>query len=329
MGKVLAFAEQRNEKLRGVASEVVSAAATLAAQMGSEAEALLVGGSGVSQAATGLRAYGAVRIIVAEYAELQHYTGERVAHVVASVIRDGSYSCVLFPATALGKDLSPRVAALLDLPLATEVTELRVEGGRIVIVRPVFAGKAYARVTIDATPVLASLRPSVFTAVERAAAGVVEQRQVDFAAASSASRFVELRAAGDDRLDVAEAPIIVSGGRGMRDPANWPLLEELRDALGPHAVLGASRAVVDAGWRPHAEQVGQTGKTVSPRLYFAIGVSGAIQHLAGMRTSHIIVAINKDPEAPIFKVADYGIVGDLFEVVPRLAAEIRALRGRD
>lgn len=329
MSKVLAFAEQRNSKLRGVANEVVSAAATLAEQMGSEADALLVGGSGVSQAAAGLRTYGAARIIVAEHPELEHYTGERVAYVVASVIREGTYSCVLFPATALGKDLSPRVAALLDLPLATEVTELRVEDGRIVSVRPVFAGKAYGRVTIDATPALASLRPSVFAAVERAAAGVVEHRQLDFARVSFASRFVELRAAGDERLDVAEAPIIVSGGRGMRDPANWAVLEELRDALGPLAVLGASRAVVDAGWRPHAEQVGQTGKTVSPRLYFAIGVSGAIQHLAGMRTSHVIVAINKDPEAPIFKVADYGIVGDLFEVVPRLAAEIRALRASE
>ena len=232
----------------------------------------------------------------------------------------------LFPATSQGKDLAPRVAARLDVPLATEATALDVSGGALTAVRPVYAGKAFARVRSDATPFLVSLRPNVFQPKERAAAGAVETIQPELAPARTRVR--EFRAATGGALDVGEATIIVSGGRGLKDPSQWGILEQLREALGDGCALGASRAVVDAGWRPHGEQVGQTGKTVAPKLYFAIGISGAIQHLAGMRTSGTIVAVNKDPDAPIFKVADYGIVGDLFEVVPKLAEEIRA-RCRD
>ncbi|MFW6200297.1 MAG: electron transfer flavoprotein subunit alpha/FixB family protein, partial [Gemmatimonadota bacterium] len=184
---------------------------------------------------------------------------------------------------------------------------------------------AYAHTTVHASPAVFSLRPNVFQPVERSGAGVVETFTPDLDPDSWGSRVRGFEEAAGE-LDVAEASIVVSGGRGMGGPENWGLLEDLRDALGDGAALGASRAVVDAGWRPHAEQVGQTGKTVAPRLYFAIGISGAIQHLAGMRTAGTIVAVNKDPEAPIFEVADYGIVGDLFEVVPRLAEEIRALK---
>jgi electron transfer flavoprotein alpha subunit len=174
-----------------------------------------------------------------------------------------------------------------------------------------------------------SIRPNVFQATESGAAGRVETFTPDVDAGAFRIRVVERKGASDGQLDVAEASIIVSGGRGMKDPENWALLERLRDAIGSGAALGASRAVVDAGWRPHGEQVGQTGKTVAPKLYFAVGISGAIQHLAGMRTSQTIVAINKDPDAPIFSIADYGIVGDLFDVVPRLADEITALRSGD
>jgi electron transfer flavoprotein alpha subunit len=196
----------------------------------------------------------------------------------------------------------------------------------VVAIRPRFAGKVFSRETFAASPAVMSLRMNVFNPQESPKAGEVQPLDVSLNAADFGEVVKEIRAAAGEKLDVAEAPVIVSGGRGMRDPENFKLLEELAAALG-NAAVGASRAVVDAGWRPHGEQVGQTGKTVSPQLYFAVGISGAIQHLAGMRTSKFIVAINKDPEAPIFKVADYGIVGDLFEIVPRLTEEVKKLRG--
>jgi electron transfer flavoprotein alpha subunit len=195
----------------------------------------------------------------------------------------------------------------------------------VVAVRPVYAGKALLKVRVVGSPAVLSLRPNVFTPVQRPKAGSQETVTVD----GSPGRVVvkQIKAAPAGTLDVAEAPIIVSGGRGLKEPANFRVLEELAAAFAGRAAVGASRAVVDAGWRPHADQVGQTGKTVSPTLYVAVGISGAIQHLAGMRTSKVIVAINKDKDAPIFKVADYGIVGDLFEVVPKLTEEIKKLHG--
>jgi electron transfer flavoprotein alpha subunit len=230
---------------------------------------------------------------------------------------------VVFAASAQGKDLAPRVAARLGVPLAADATELAVDGGAVIVTRPVYAGKAQLKVKVTATPAVVSLRPNVFTPVERPKAGTAETAPVS----GDAGRVVVkgIKAAAGGTLDVAEASIVVSGGRGMKEPANFKLLEDLAAALGGRAAVGASRAVVDAGWRPHGDQVGQTGKTVSPSLYVAVGISGAIQHLAGMRTAKVIVAINKDKDAPIFKVADYGIVGDLFEVVPKLTEEIRRL----
>jgi electron transfer flavoprotein alpha subunit len=186
----------------------------------------------------------------------------------------------------------------------------------------VYAGRAIAQVVIEGSPKIISVRPNIFRPQERSAAGAVEALNTDKVAEARA-RVREVKAAGAAKVDVAEAPIVVSGGRGLKGPENWHLLEGLRDALGQSCALGASRAVVDAGWRPHAEQVGQTGKTVSPQLYFAVGISGAMQHLAGMRSAKTIVAINKDPEAPIFKVADYGIVGDATEVLPKLIEELK------
>jgi electron transfer flavoprotein alpha subunit len=267
-------------------------------------------------------------VAVGEHEALGGYNPDGYARVVADRVRSGAYDAVIFSGTTLGKDLAPRVAALLDVPLASDATGLEVEGGTLHVVRPVYAGKAFAHLTLDASPALVSIRPNVFQPVENAAAGAVETFTPEVDASSWGVRVVERKAAGGGSLDVAEATIIVSGGRGMKDPSNWPLLEGLRDAIGEGTALGASRAVVDAGWRPHGEQVGQTGKTVSPKLYVAIGISGAIQHLAGMRTSKTIVAVNKDPDAPIFNVADYGIVGDLFEVVPRLTDEIKALKAK-
>ena len=325
MGDILAFAEQRAGQVRAAANEVLSAAAGTAAELGGSADALVLGGPGMGDVVGGLGAYGAAGIRVAEDDALAEYSPATYAPVVAEVARSGDYDAILFPATAQGKDLAPRVAALLDTPLASDITRLEVDGGELVAVRPIYAGKALARVRFQASPAVMSLRPNSFGAEEIRAAGAVETLSPTIPA-DVGMHTVEFESAEAGSVDVAEASVIVSGGRGMKDPEHWSLLEDLRDALGPGTALGASRAVVDAGWRPHSEQVGQTGKTVAPMLYFAVGISGAIQHLAGMRTAQTIVAVNKDADAPIFGVADYGIVGDVFEVLPRLAQEIAALR---
>ena len=325
MGDILAFAEQKAGQVRAVANELLSATAATAAELCGSAHALVLGGPGVGDAAGGLGGYGAASVRVAEDEALAEYSPAIYAPIVAEVARSGAYDAILFPATAQGKDLAPRVAALLDTPLASDITRLDVDGGELVAVRPIYAGKALARVRFQASPAVMSLRPNSFGAEEMTAAGTVETLSPAIPA-EVGMRTVDFQAAEAGSVDVSEASVIVSGGRGMKDPEHWTLLEDLRDALGPGTALGASRAVVDAGWRPHSEQVGQTGKTVAPILYFAVGISGAIQHLAGMRTSQTIVAVNKDADAPIFGVADYGIVGDAFEVLPRLTQEIADLR---
>jgi electron transfer flavoprotein alpha subunit len=223
----------------------------------------------------------------------------------------------------MGKDLGPRIAARLRCALAVDVTSVEASNG-IRVTRPVYSGKAVYSLSITGSPCVISVRPNAFPAVDRASDPKVEELEAP--STDARCRTVQVREPETARLDVSEAGTIVSGGRGLKEPANFKLLEDLADAIGRCAV-GASRAVVDAGWRPHADQVGQTGKTVSPQLYIAVGISGAIQHLAGMRTSKVIVAINKDRDAPIFKIADYGIVGDLFEIVPRLTQEVKTLRG--
>ena len=329
MANVLAFAEQRDGQLGSAAREAVSVAAGLAEASGGAVHALVLGGPGVSGAASGLGAYGASMVSVGEHAALVEYNPEAWVGLVVEQVRSGDYAAVVFAATTLGKDLAPRVAALLDVPLASDVTGVEMSSGTVSVTRPVFSGKAFARLEIDATPALVSIRPNVFQATERAAAGEVSTFTPELDASALRVRVVERKGASEGTVDVSEASVVVSGGRGMKDPEHWGLLENLRDALGSDVALGASRAVVDAGWRPHGEQVGQTGKTVAPKLYIAVGISGAVQHLAGMRTAKTIVAINRDADAPIFSVADYGIVGDLFDVVPRLTEEIGALRSSD
>jgi electron transfer flavoprotein alpha subunit len=325
MGDVLAFIEHRDGTFRGVAREVVSAAAGVAQGLGGRVHALAVGAPGLSARAGDVQGYGAAGIRIAEHETLSKYEGEVYANVVAEAVRDSGYEAVLFAATAEGRDLAPRVAALLDVPLVTDVTGVRVEGGKVSVSRPVYAGTLIARVELDARPALLSIRPNVFQPAQHESGAQVDAFTPDIRVTPRA-RLVDFKAAEGGALDVSEATIVVSGGRGMKGPENWHVLEDLRDAIGSEAALGASRAVVDAGWRPHGEQVGQTGKTVSPKLYIAVGISGAIQHLAGMRTAGTIVAVNKDPDAPIFRVADYGIVGDVLDVVPRLAQEIRSLK---
>ncbi len=320
---ILAIAEQRNGELRGISNEVVTAARDVADALGGEVHALLLGGAGVAGTAAHLASFGADRIFVGEHDALAQYTAPGYTAAISDHARAGDYFAVFFGATSAGKDLAPRVAARLDVPLATEATELAVDGGDLVVTRPIYAGKVFAQLTLGGEPRVVSLRPNVFRAQERPRDGALETLSVSPDPSSWKSRVRELKASAGGAVDVTEAPMVVSGGRGLKGPENWGMLEELAKALGDNVALGASRAVVDAGWRPHAEQVGQTGKTVSPQLYIAVGISGAIQHLAGMRTAKTIVAINKDADAPIFGVADYGIVGDAFEVVPKLTEAIR------
>lgn len=326
MPKILVIAEQRGGALRRVSHEVVSAARRIADALGAEVDAVVLGGPDVAAVAGELGRFGAERVLVGASAALEPFHPEAYTTALADLVHRGDYHAVFLAASAQGKDLAPRIAARLDLPLAADATGLAVANGELVVTRPVFAGKVLAQVTLEGTPNLVSLRPNAFLPQENARAGALEPVELAVDPSTWRTRVREVIAAGGERPDVAEAPVIVSGGRGLRGPENWSLLEDLCEAIGPRCALGASRAVVDAGWRPHGEQVGQTGKTVAPQLYFAVGISGAIQHLAGMRTAKTIVAINKDADAPIFKVADYGIVGDAFEIVPRLAEEIRKLR---
>jgi len=316
---ILAVLETRDGALRKVSHEVVAAARQISTAGGS-VDALAFGVS----APEGSNGVGANRVLVAAHAEFGRYNPDGFAATVASLA--GGYGAIVFAATATGRDLAPRVAAKLGVSLVTDVTGLAIDGGAIVATRPVYAGKVIQKVKLKSVPALLSIRPNTFEPEQSSAnAANAPAESVPVPSFEARVKVTGIKAPDAAMLDVTEAPIVVSGGRGLKEPSNFKLLEDLAEALGNTAV-GASRAVVDAGWREHGAQVGQTGKTVSPGLYIAVGISGAIQHLAGMRTAKTIVAINRDKDAPIFKVADYGIVGDLFEVVPRLTEEIRKMR---
>jgi len=317
---ILAVCEQRDGTLRKVSYEVV----TGAHRLGGTVEAVVCAAGSVT-GVDRLGKFGADKVVTLTNAAFAKYAPEGYAQAIAERAKAGGYQAVVFAASATGKDLGARVAAKLGVGLAADCTDIASDGGAIVATRPVYAGKALLKVKVATKPAVLSLRPNVFTPVERPKAGTAETVPVNVAAGRVVVR--EIKAAEAGALDVAEAQIVISGGRGLKEPANFKVIEELAHAFGAQAAVGASRAVVDAGWRAHSDQVGQTGKTVSPTLYIAVGISGAIQHLAGMRTSKVIVAINKDKDAPIFKVADYGVVGDLFEVVPKLTEEIKKLHG--
>lgn len=326
MAAILAVVEQRDGALRRISEEITTAAAAVAEKLGAEVHALLAGATGVAGGTASLAKFGAAKILVAEHAVFAQYDAEALAQLIADQVKKGDYVAVMFGGSSFGKDLAPRVAAKLDVPLATDATAIDVDGSDIVVSRPVYAGRVIAKVVLSGKPVVLSVRPNVFRAQHRDAAGTVENLATDSVQAGRV-KVREVKAAAGAKMDVSEAPIVVAGGRGLKGAENWHLLEQLQQALGSSCALGASRAVVDAGWRPHAEQVGQTGKTVSPQLYFAVGISGAMQHLAGMRSAKTIVAINKDADAPIFKIADYGIVGDATEILPRLSEEIKKQGG--
>lgn len=320
MATILAVMEQRDGALRKVSYETVTAARLLADTMGATVDALVMG-SGMATGIEQLATYGADRVLTADHTSFGLYQPDGYAATVAAAAE--GCTAIVFGATATGKDLAPRVAAKLGVGYASEITGCTVDGDHLVATRPVYAGKALQKVRLTGSPAVLSVRPNTVPLAESPKAGAVESIPVpEF---ETRVTVTEVKAPADAALDVAEATVVVAGGRGLKKPENFKLIEDLAAAFGDAAV-GASRAVVDAGWRDHSTQVGQTGKTVSPNLYVAVGISGAIQHLAGMRTAKTIVAINKDADAPIFKVADYGIVGDLFEVVPRLTDEIKKIK---
>ena len=317
---IFVIAEQRDGALRKVSFELVSAARKLADQTGDEVSAILLG-SGIEGLVAELGKFGADKVFVGDNAALEPYITEAHAQVVAKILKDNDAAIALFGASVQGKDLSARVAAKLAGGLATDCTDVKIDGGKLVAVRPMYAGKCFGEVAFNTTPAMASLRPNVFPAVENAKAGAVTK--VDAAVDAQKSKILEVQKDTSGKVDLTEANIIVSGGRGMKGPDEYKILEELADVL--KGTVGASRAAVDAGWRPQKDQVGQTGKVVSPNLYIACGISGAIQHLAGMSSSKCIVAINKDAEAPIFTKADFGVVDDLFKVVPELTAACKKM----
>ncbi|MBU0507974.1 electron transfer flavoprotein subunit alpha/FixB family protein [bacterium] len=318
MSTLLVLCESKSGKLKAVTREAVSAAAKIAKALNASVVAVHIG---EVEDAAGLGAFGAGKVIQAVSPELTAYSTEGFAQAAAEVIKTAKPIAVFIPATIRGKDLGPRLAARLGHTLLSDCTDVRVAGGKIEIMRPMYAGKVnmWARPTSECP--LIGLRPKAFLAEETGtAAAQVESRNVTVDAGKIRARVVEEKLQEGGPVDVTEADIIVSGGRGLKGPENFGMIEELAKILG--ASVGASRAAVDAGWRPHSEQVGQTGKVVSPTLYVAVAISGAVQHLAGMNSSRVIVAINKDADAPIFKVATYGIVGDAFQVVPALTEAI-------
>jgi electron transfer flavoprotein alpha subunit len=316
---VLIIAEEREGALRKVSYELVTVANDIAKNLGGAVEAVVMGNH-IASCADALAKTGVQKVYSVDSPTLANFVPEVFAATLANIINQTQPAVVLLPATGFGKELGAQVAAKLDWGLATDCTGYQFENGTLLFRRPVYAGKAIATVKAKALPVMASIRPNIFPPVEPGtSAAPIEQVQVaDVPVRSKVIEKVKKEAAA---VDLNEAKIVISGGRGVKSAEGFKPIHELANMLG--AAVGASRAAVDAGWIDYSTQVGQTGKTVAPQLYIALGISGAIQHLAGMSSSKVIVAVNKDPDAPIFKVADYGIVGDMFEVLPVLKEELQ------
>ena len=324
MANVLVFAEVRSRELRKVALEAMAAARQLAGRDG-EVHAILAGAPGIGERASTLAAHGADVVLVAEHASFDRFNGEALTALVSERARGGAYRAVVFSASVHGRELAPRVAARLDASFVADAVGLELQGESLLVRHPVNTGKLTATFAVAGAPAVVSVRPGMFSVASQPGAGRVEPLALPLDPAASRVVVTALEQGSGAKLDLSEAPIVVSGGRGLKAAENFRLLEELASAFG-RAAVGCTRAVSDDGWRPHSDQIGQTGRTVSPDLYLALGISGAVQHLAGMRTSRTIVAINKDREAPIFKIADYGIVGDVLEIVPALTAAVHEAR---
>ena len=317
---VFVITEQRDGEFRKVSFEAVSEGRRIADGLGTDVTAVVVG-AGIEGLAGELQKYGSDKILVADDPALAEYTTDAYTNVITGLIQSVDPAVILIGASVQGKDLGARLAARLDAGLAMDCTVIKLDSGKLTCTRPMFGGKIFADVEIEGSPQLIAIRPNVMDIVETAKDCVVEK--VDANVGDVKTTVVEKNMETGDKIELTEADIIVSGGRGTS--GDFAAIEQLAAAFG--GAVGASRSAVDEGWRPHSDQVGQTGKVVSPVLYIACGISGAIQHLAGMSTSKFIVAINKDPEAPIFSKADLGIVGDLAEVVPAMAEEVKKVKG--
>ena len=324
---ILVVAETRGGDVRKVALEVMTAARALADGLGGEVHAIVFGAAGIGSVGAKLAAVGADVVQVVEHAGLDTYNAEAVAATVAAQITSGGYRAALFGASAMGQDLAPRIGAKLRVGVAADVVAVQADGGDVVVRHPMNTNKIIATMVLSATPALVSIRPGAVSVGASAKAGTVVSVAPAMDPSAGRVKVTGLSLGGGAKLDLAEAPVVVSGGRGLKAAENFSLVEDLAAAFG-NAAVGATRAVTDDGWRPHSDQIGQTGRQVSPDLYVAVGISGAIQHIAGMRNSKTIVAINKDKDAPIFKVADYGIVGDVFEVMPALTAAVKAAKAQ-
>ncbi len=319
--KILVFLEQRENKIKKSSFEAISLAALLASKNGFSAECAVIGNEIENLSDTAK--YGIGKVIHYKHKDLENYSSSAYAEILADHIKANSFDIILFSNTALGKDLAPLVSIKVEAGIIVDCINLALTDGKLIVTRPIFAGKALLETKLKSERQIFTLRPNVFKAVTTENAEAADIATIDLNKLNLKSKVTGFKKSSG-KIDVAEAEIIVSGGRGMKAPENFKLIEELAETLG--AAVGASRAVVDAGWRPHGEQVGQTGKTVSPSLYIACGISGAIQHMAGMSSAKYIVAINKDKEAPIFTIADYGIAGDVLEVLPILVTEIKKLK---
>ena len=317
---VFVITEQRDGEFRKVSFEAVSEGRRIADGLSADLTAAVLG-SGIEGIAGGLGKYGADKILVADDPALTDYTTDAYTNVLAELIKGSDPAVIIMGATMQGKDLAGRLAARLDAGVAMDCVAIGLENGQLTYTRPMFGGKVLADVEIQGDPQIAAIRPNVMTIAEAAKAGAVEKPAVNVGEVKTAA--IEKTRDTGDKVELTEADIVVSGGRGTG--GEFAAIEDLAAALG--GAVGASRSAVDEGWRPHSDQVGQTGKVVSPTLYVACGISGAIQHLAGMSTSKYIVAINKDPDAPIFSKADLGIVGDLFDMVPAIVEEVKKLEG--
>jgi electron transfer flavoprotein alpha subunit len=330
--KILAYIESKDNKFKNSAYEVISEAKKLSGSLGCEFDVLTISEVN-SPEIKNLGEYGVKKIKVVDEKGLNNifgseikYSHSAIAKVISEVSASSGYNIIILSATSFGKEIAPSISIKTDSAFCPDCIDIKINDGNITATKPVYAGKSYADIKFNTEKILLTLRPNVFksektvkenTEIENVDIGSLNILGYDF------KTVVKKIVIASDKLDVAEADRIVSGGRGMRGPENFNLIENLAASIG--AATGASRAVVDAEWRPHTEQVGQTGKTVSPSLYIACGISGAIQHLAGMSSSKCIIAINKDKDAPIFQVADYGIVGDVFEVLPALTEEFKKL----
>lgn len=318
---VLIVAEHRDGKLRKISLELLNIGKKMAGDLGGSLSAVLIG-TGVEGLAADLGKFGAEKVYLCDADILDTYSPDGYAAAIAAAAKEADPALILLGASATGKDLAPRAAAKIGTGLASDCVDISVEDGKVTAKRPVYSGKCYAKTIAQSEPAMASIRPNTVPAAEEVgAAGEVVK--VDAGITEVKAKVKEVAASGAGRVDLTEAERIVSGGRGMKEKDNFKILDDLADVIG--ATVGASRAAVDSGYADVSMQVGQTGKVVNPTLYFAFGISGAIQHLAGMRTSKVIVAVNKDEDAPIFQKADYGIVDDLFKVVPVMTEELKKI----